>query len=419
METCRLRLVRTSALLGAAILLLTGCSGSDSADGGDGGKPRVAGPSLPGTMVVRGYDQNNLGVTWKVTGSPSGALAAAVWQPDSAQNIDGTEDSGDAAVSPNGRDVALPQSAGAGITYYGLYGPDVTSHPGSATQGGVGPVDGAHCAEWSPDGHRIVYTGSDGIYVEDLAGYTTLVERPDQSEYKGISFTATPTKVNSPLSCAKWLDNTHVVFDRRLAPMPFDLNLPYESVPTDTTTIANLAADGSFTNMSSQWTLLSQCGTHSLTRVGDQLYLAATPATDQLGTPNVAGLMAPADGLVTVPGASGQGAVVTFDRATCQLLVAVPGPQKSKSGVAYAVSLVDPETAKPTKQWTTQVATPAGGLGSRVTDGTPPLGTPSPGDPLVLFADKNALHLVDFATGGVNTLTGPWKGSPSVFGWTA
>lgn len=360
-------------------------------------------PKLTGTLVFDGFGDNGTTAFWRVTETAGGTFTATQFRPEPTSPMGAV-----AAVSPDGRDFAItPDRPDDG---FGLYGPGVSSAPDPPDIAITGPTT-ADCLVWSPDGRHIASTVGGDVYVQDTAGHETQVLQQQPVRYGNGSQFNNGKVVDPPVTCPAWLDDNHLVFDRRRAEMPAQIT-PNETIPTDTTTIAEIAPQPRLLDSPDRWSLVDACGGHLLTKAGDHYYLTTPPAEDRL---TVRGVTTPAGGRIDVAQSSPGLAVALFDRATCDVVILAPDATDDNDGHNDTVTILDPANGHQLSQWRLTVMD---SNGSSLADPDAHFFTsPAKGSPVLLKLHGDEAQLVDLTTGGATDVTGQWPENLTLLAW--
>ena len=175
-------------------------------------------------------------------------------------------------------------------------------------------VDGPlRCGAWSPDDqHVVVRRNVTDMVVAGLDGSIVKLATEDRELYSPADGSGGHWPVVGELSCAAWMSNDRLVFQRRKA-LPKTVTLAPNTieVPADTTTVAALSGRTvHLTDEAKRWRLMDRCGDKLLTSDVDKVAY-------HLGD-----------------GSSVEGTVAAFLPGTCRLAVSDAG----------GVRLVDPAT---------------------------------------------------------------------------
>lgn len=241
------------------LLLLAGCGGHDAA---------VPMP-LPTNPVASGFTGRLLVVASQKSGTSG--VYELTFGSTAAFGIKRLLDTEDATVSHDGSKVLHAQDQALVIR-------DLAS--GRVARLGVdGPL---RCGAWSPDDkHVVVRRNVTDLVVAGLDGSIVKLATEDRELYSPADGSGGHWPVVGELSCANWLSNDTLVFQRRKA-LPKTVTLPPNTieVPADTTTVAVLSGGRArLTDAAKRWRLMDRCGDRLLTSDVDKVtYHLSTPS---------------------------------------------------------------------------------------------------------------------------------------------
>ncbi|MDH6580274.1 hypothetical protein [Kitasatospora sp. MAP5-34] len=374
-------------------------------------KPPV--PEFSGSLVLEGRQPPGTTMVWRITHVEGGKASAVPLLDPGTPVVQGT-----AALSPDG--TSLAYVSGRIMTVRSLA-------PG-AQQITVPPqVDGASCAEWAPDGKHVAFTTHQGVFSVALDGTFTMVATRKSADYRqqqswnnpGVLPTGGPQTVYSAMSCARWLDNDHLAFDRLKGDMP-QLTGQYQEPSADVSTIATVQPGRQLTDLATRWTVDSSCGSHVLvdvnTTTDNQQYLFTDLLKPGGGDPNDPQQTARHEGSTQN---DTMGRLWYFQPGSCDL-VRVTQKSGQSSGYTYTVTTSDPSTGAVVQQRTLPVAVGQGLATGWPMSGDTVVPTPSAGSAVAAYAesDHRTLNLVDLRTGGAVVVDGPWAEADQVLGWS-
>ncbi|MDH6108018.1 hypothetical protein P3T36_007813 [Kitasatospora sp. MAP12-15] len=394
--------------LGALALLLVASACASGAK-----PPKPPAPEFSGSLVVEGQQPPGTTMVWRISRIEGGKATAVPLLDPGTPVVQGT-----AALSPDG--TSLAYVSGRIMT--------VRSLAPAAQQITVPPVvDGVSCAEWAPDGKHVAFTTHQGVFSVALDGTFTMVATRKSAIYSqqqswnspGALPTGGPQTVYSSMSCARWLDNDHLAFDRLKGDMPL-VTGQYQAPSADVSTIAAVQLSPQLDDLDTRWTVDSSCGSHVLvdakTATDDQQYVFTDLLKPGGGDPN-----APQQTAKHV-GSTQDGSMGTlwfFQPGSCDL-VRVTKKSGQQSGYTYTVTTSDPSTGAVVQQRALPIAVGQGAATSWPMSGNTVVPDPSAASAVAAYAESyhQTLNLVDLRTGGAVVVDGPWAEADQVLGWS-
>ncbi|MEU5085191.1 hypothetical protein [Streptomyces sp. NPDC021356] len=421
-----LRSIPAAAAATATLLMLSACSSGPK-------PPDIAAPAVTGTLYVAGTAKDGTAAVWQVTHGSAHRLLG-----DSPAALPVTS----VSLSPDGRRLAY-------VSHGIMYVKDLSTgqaHPahtpgsiGEERATDVGMPDDSRCSTWSPDGRHVAFTVERGVFVYDASGAGRQVSgrpvsqwREGQRDLRDLASAPTyhDASAASDITCARWIDDTRLAFDRLGRDHADTIGSAAEA---DTTTIARIdTKQPELTNLLARWTASGVCRGRVLLDFHPEQSVSVTPspvpnAARRPGVPLLvnAGALnyraysdnprtAGAD--LSAARLSGTGAFWTFIPGTCRLVGAVPKSPDAGT-YDYLVTTVDAGTGASPQQRTLALAVGKGSPLSRPGSGYV-VANPRPGAQTVAYpAADGEVGVVDLATGGAAVVKGPWKTATATVAW--